>query len=148
MSLNVSKFSFMVSEFYVILRESFTLQDYIKTNSLMFLPQLLWIIKNNLWSIWNLFYCKMYNGSGFPGGSAVKNPHAIQEPQEIGVQSLGWEDPLEKGGGNPLQYSCLENPVDRGTWQATVHRVTKSQTWLKWLSTHTCMHVQCIKLIF
>ena len=30
--------------------------------------------------------------------------------------------------GNPLQYSCLENPMDRGTWQAMVHRVTKSQT--------------------
>ena len=30
--------------------------------------------------------------------------------------------------GNPLQYSCLENPMDRGHWQATVHRVTKSQT--------------------
>ena len=41
------------------------------------------------------------------------------------------------GGGhdNPLQCSCLENPMDRGVWQATVHRVTRSQTWLKWLST-------------
>ena len=41
------------------------------------------------------------------------------------------------GHGNPLQYSCLENPMDRGAWRATVHRVTKSQTRLKWLSTHT-----------
>ena len=40
------------------------------------------------------------------------------------------------GPRNPLQYSCLENPMDRGTWPATVHRVTKSQTRLKWLSTH------------
>ena len=40
------------------------------------------------------------------------------------------------GHGNPLQYSCLENPMDRGTWQATVHRVTKNQTRLRWLSTH------------
>ena len=32
------------------------------------------------------------------------------------------------GNGNPLQYSCLENPIDRGTWRATVHGVTKSQT--------------------
>ena len=39
--------------------------------------------------------------------------------------------------GNPLQYSCLENRVDRGASQATVHGVTKSQTQLKWLSTHT-----------
>ena len=39
--------------------------------------------------------------------------------------------------GNPLQDSCLENPMDRGAWQATVHGVVKSRTWLKWLSTHT-----------
>ena len=37
--------------------------------------------------------------------------------------------------GNPLQYSCLENPKDRGDWRATVHGVTKSQTRLKWVST-------------
>ena len=41
------------------------------------------------------------------------------------------------GHGNPLQYSCLENPMDRGAWQDTIHRVTQSQTWLKRLSTHT-----------
>ena len=35
------------------------------------------------------------------------------------------------GRGNPLQYSCLENPTGRGAWQATVQRVTNSQTWLK-----------------
>ena len=40
------------------------------------------------------------------------------------------------GNGNPLQYSCLENPMDRGACQATVHRVTKIQTWLKQLSKH------------
>ena len=38
--------------------------------------------------------------------------------------------------GNPLRYSCLENPMDRGAWQATVHRVAKSQTRLKRLGTH------------
>jgi len=37
------------------------------------------------------------------------------------------------GHGNPFQYSCLENPMDKGAWQATVLKVTKSQTWLKWL---------------
>ena len=42
-----------------------------------------------------------------------------------------------EGNGNLLQYSCLENPMDRGAWWVTVHRVTKSQTRLKWLSTHT-----------
>ena len=44
-----------------------------------------------------------------------------------------------QGHGNPLQYSCLENPMDRGAWQAAVHRVTKSRTWLKRLSTHTLL---------
>ena len=41
------------------------------------------------------------------------------------------------GHGNPLQYSCLGNTIDRGAWWATVHRVAKSQTQLKQLSTHT-----------
>ena len=40
------------------------------------------------------------------------------------------------GHGNPLQDSCLENPVERGAWQATILGVSKSQTRLKWLSTH------------
>ena len=49
----------------------------------------------------------------------VKNPPAVCEPQETWVQSLGREDPLEEGGyGNSLQYPCLENPMDRGAWQA------------------------------
>jgi len=45
------------------------------------------------------------------------------------------------GHGNPLQYSCLENPMDRGAWQATVLGVTKSQTWLKQLCTHTSLYM-------
>ena len=49
----------------------------------------------------------------------------------------GSERCLGGGHGNPLQYSCLENPMDRGVWQATVHRVTKSWTQLKPLSMHT-----------
>ena len=40
------------------------------------------------------------------------------------------------GNGNPLQYSCLENPMDRGAWSSIVHGVTKSQTQLKQLSRH------------
>ena len=40
------------------------------------------------------------------------------------------------GNGNPLQYSCLQNPIDMGAWRATVHRVAKSQTWLKQRSIH------------
>ena len=43
----------------------------------------------------------------------------------------------EGGHSSPLQYSCLENPMDRAAWRATVHRVAKSQTGLKRLSMHT-----------
>ena len=49
----------------------------------------------------------------------------------------GWGRSPGGGRDNPLQYSYLENPMDRGAWQATVHRVTKSETLLKQLSTHT-----------
>ena len=57
----------------------------------------------------------------------VKHLAAMWETQ---VQSLGWEESPGEGNGNPLQYSCLENPMDspRGAWQATVHRVAKSRT--------------------
>ena len=48
-----------------------------------------------------------------------------------------WLHCVGEGKGNPLQYSCLENPMDRGAWWATVHRVAKSWTRLKRLSTHT-----------
>ena len=59
---------------------------------------------------------------GFPGGSVVKNPTA--NAGDVGsVPGLG-RSPGE-GRGNPLQYSCLGNPVDRGAWRATVHGVTK-----------------------
>ena len=44
-----------------------------------------------------------------------------------------------EGNGNPLQYSCLENPVDRGARWAAVHRVAQSQTLLKQLSVHACI---------
>ena len=70
----------------------------------------------------------------------VKNPPVMQKTQ---VQSLGREDPLEGGWhGNLLQYFCLENPVDREIWWVTVHRVAKSQTGPKSLSTDTRIHTQ------
>ena len=55
----------------------------------------------------------------------VKNLPAMQETQ---VRSLHWEDPLEKEMATHSQYSCLENSMDRGTWQARVHGAAKSQT--------------------
>ena len=47
---------------------------------------------------------------------------------------MGQEDPLEQSMATPV--SCLENPMDRGAWWATVHRAPKNWTWLKWLSMH------------
>ena len=50
--------------------------------------------------------------------------------QESWVWFLGWEDPLDEGNGNPLQYSCLKNPMDRGAWWAILYGVAKIWTWL------------------
>ena len=72
----------------------------------------------------------------FPGGSVDKNLPA--NTGDMGSIPGLRRSPGE-GNGNPLQYSCLKNLMDRGAWQATVHRITKSQTWLKWLSKHACM---------
>ena len=55
---------------------------------------------------------------------------------DLGSISGSGRSPGERNG-NLLQYSCLENPMDRGAWWASVHRVAKSQTWLQWLSTDT-----------
>ena len=62
---------------------------------------------------------------GFPGGSWVKNP-----PVNTGDAGSipGWGRSSRGGNGNRLQYSCLENPMDRGAGWAIVHGVTKSQT--------------------
>ena len=47
-----------------------------------------------------------------PGGSSVMNPPAMQEPRQMWIWSLGWEDPLEEKNGNPLQYSFLETLME------------------------------------
>ena len=63
-------------------------------------------------------YVKMM---GFPGGSVVKNP-----PANAGDMGLipGLERSPREGNDNPLQYSCLGNPMDREAWQVTVHGIT------------------------
>ena len=73
-----------------------------------------------------------------PGGSLLKYLPTMQETQEVWVQSLGWEDSPGRWCGNLHQYSYWENPMDRGAWQATVHRVTKSQTRPRQLRIHAC----------
>ena len=66
--------------------------------------------------------CATQAAVGFPGGSVVKNL-----PANIGdtCSSLGSGRSPGEGNGNQLQYSCLENPMDREAWKATVHEVTR-----------------------
>ena len=62
---------------------------------------------------------------GFPGGSDGKESAcSVGDPGFISGSGRS----LGEGNGNPLQYSCLENSMDKGTWWATVHEVTKSKT--------------------
>ena len=59
---------------------------------------------------------------------AVKTLPAMQEPQEPLVQSLDWENLLEEGMATHSSIPALKNPMDRGAWRATVHRVAKRRT--------------------
>ena len=69
----------------------------------------------------------------------VKNLPASADVRDVGlIPGLGKSPGV--GNGNPLQSSCLEDPMDRGTWEAIVHRVAQSQTRLKQLSI-THMHI-------
>ena len=65
---------------------------------------------------------------GFPGGSAVKNPSAKTADARDTGSIPGSGRSSGEGNDNPLQYSHLGNPMDRGTWWATVHGVTKGWT--------------------
>ena len=75
---------------------------------------------------------------GFPGGTHSKEPTC---QRRLDIRNMGPIPGLERslggGHGNPLQYSCLENALDRGVWQAAVHRFKQSWTQLKQLSMHT-----------
>ena len=93
-----------------------------------------------LWELHTkIFYMCVY--IGFPGGSVVKNP-----PANVGYAVLIPRSGRSFGGGhgNPLQYSCLENPMDRGAWRATVHGVAKSRTQL---SIHMHVYTRPVKCL-
>ena len=57
------------------------------------------------------------------------------------LSSLFWGMLIGEGNGNPLQYSCLENPTDGGAWWAAIYGVAQSQTWLKWLSSSSSSRI-------
>ena len=93
------------------------------------------------WSCWNTMFLGIPGGPVVRGASwvelVVKNAAANAGHERDSGSIPGWGRSPGGGHGNPLQYSCLENPTDiRGSWWATLHRVAKSQTQLKWLSTH------------
>ena len=74
---------------------------------------------------------------GFSGGASGKEP-ACNAGDGRDARSMSGLGKFPGGGhGNPLQYSCLENPMGRRAWWATAHMVSKSWTWLKWYSMHT-----------
>ena len=81
-----------------------------------------------------IFWCLLWWKGASPVVQMVKNPPA--NAGDAGLIHGSGRSPGE-GNGYPLQYSCLENPMDRRAWQVTVHRVTKSQTRLKRFSTDT-----------
>ena len=85
--------------------------------------------------MWSLLSTQRYllsveymNERTSPVALVVKNPPVnVGDIRDVGLIPGPGRSPGE-GHGNPLQYSCLENPLDRGAWQATVHMVAKSQT--------------------
>ena len=74
---------------------------------------------------------------GFPGSTRDKestcNAGDVRDTDSV----PGWEQSPGGGHDNPLQYSCLEISIDRGSWLATVHRVVKSRTWTEGTTAHT-----------
>ena len=87
-----------------------------------------WVAFNN---------CLSSSLEGFPGGASGKELPVWVDVRDAGL--IPWSGRAPGGGySHPLQYSCLENRMDRGTWWTIVHRVAQSQTWRKWLSTHAC----------
>ena len=108
-------------------------------------PYLKWQLLNTLpspfsaWFFSDNIYHLLKHSMGFPSGASSKEPACQCRRLEFNplVRKICWRRVWQ-----PLQYSCLENPMDRGAWQATVRRVAKSRAWLRQLSMNTHAHVQ------
>ena len=106
------------------IRQDWATKD--RTNTMLTL-----VPKRSQFSVIQLFhYYYSTNIIGFPGGSVVKNPPANAGDSEDGGSIPGLGRSPGEGNGKLLQYYCLGNPMDKGSWRATVHGVTKSRTWL------------------
>ena len=90
------------------------------------------------WNIWTPFYDML---RGFCHSSVGKE--SASNAGDLG-SIPGWGRSPGEGNGNPLQYSCLENPMDRGAWRATVHGVENSWTWLNEWHTQPIL-TECLK---
>ena len=77
---------------------------------------------------------------GFSGGSVVKNLPANAGDTGVAGSTPGLRRSSGGENGNPLQYSCLENPMSRGAWWATAREAAKSWTQLSYYHTHTHTH--------
>ena len=79
------------------------------------------------WAVWDLVMSAFHTACpGPPSGNSDDKESTCNEGDLGSIPGLGRSP--EEENGNPLQYSCLENPMDRGTWWATVHGLAKSQT--------------------
>ena len=79
---------------------------------------------------YHIRYSKLYSKLGFPSDTVVENPPAsAREARDSGLIPVSGKIPWRRRW-QLLQYSCLENPMDRGAWWAIVHGVAKSQTQL------------------
>ena len=92
----------------------------------------------------------IYIYKGFPGGASGNKPsYQCRRHKSCAFDPWVGKIPWRRGHGNPLHYFCLENPMDREAWWATVHGVTQSWThWLKWLSTYIFTNVYVCVYIY
>ena len=92
------------------------------------------------WSINSTLYITVSYRQGYPGGKVIKNsPVNAGGESEVGLIP-GSGRSLGEGNGNPLQYSCLDNAMDKGAWWTVVHGSCKSWTWLSAMCMHTRAH--------
>ena len=87
-----------------------------------------WFFWKEVHILYQFYFNRTSKSEGFPGGASGKNlPASGGDIRDVGSIPGSGRSP-EGGQSNPLQNSCLENAMDRGVWQATVHRVAQSQT--------------------